>query len=501
MATFRSSALIPLGEDDKPLPGFEESGRSETQIEKKRSPIVPAVKSVREVKDPRRTTRKPAVSSIQKPSYAAAPGPNKLRTRTISMDSNFTQNSNYSNFNDFNAYDGMYDNTGFSDAFYPDEQMYNYSSASDQLLGSSASDVEKKVFDNLVETAYASAYIELCATNTHKIGVLSHRPLFDSGSCQCCGQQRLRATPTDRNQSVKGICWNARCESSPLFPVNSASANASGKESESLALVNNDISTSSPPFTDTEAVPMQGCFVNVAREGQSLNSVSPFEGQGLGHHANSLPCSPILQTHLNHNHNQAAFVPSVSPSAQSEKMDLSSPHLVQQDQDQDHVALGKKRIRDKEDKEDEEVAALFMLGKKLKTSQSKSKSKSKSSKSKSSNLSPVNLNLDNGEDVGTMYQSITTTTTVVPHAVIATPGAKSRGVGHSFGVGMLNDKDKEPTSGAAGSKSKKLITTGSGFVEVQRKSVVSGTRTAGTGYGSGSSAISFPHSHSVSSAY
>lgn len=199
IATFRSSALIPLDGLGKPLPGFSVENKQAVASQRKAksassgcnssnserhgeddtlsTPAVPARRVLREHS---------GYQNYAMDSGTAYLGGSTQRPRSLSI--------------------GTY-GRGMSTGFRQYDKEIN-----NPRLAATTTEAERKIFNDFVEVAFASAYVPDCAQNTHGNGLLAHRALSSDGKCVECGRGKWRASPLGG-----GICWNQRCATSPLF--------------------------------------------------------------------------------------------------------------------------------------------------------------------------------------------------------------------------------------------------------------------------------------------
>ena len=192
IATFRSSALIPLDANGAPMPGFAQENRSTSSHHRQSKGTYYGLSE-----DPNGT-------EVETPRGGSSR--RVLREHSSHyLNNSFDNDSSISRSTSRSSSVGTRGiSTGFRSNFY--------SSASNPRFTSKSTEAERKLFNDFVELAYASAYVPDCADNTHGQGVLAHKALSKEGPCPHCGIRRWRAGAVG-----DGFCWNHHCVRSPIY--------------------------------------------------------------------------------------------------------------------------------------------------------------------------------------------------------------------------------------------------------------------------------------------
>ena len=196
IATFRSSALIPLDGLGKPLPGFGVEAKAAAASQRAANSAAPAqypddadsISTPPDVPSRRVLREHSGFQNYAVDIEIANLGRSTQRPRSLSIEP-------YGR--------GM--TTGF--------RQYD-NDANNPMFTTKTTEAERKIFNDFVEVAYASAYVPDCAQNTHDNGLLEHRALSSDGACTECRERKWRASFVGVGG---GICWNQKCITSPIF--------------------------------------------------------------------------------------------------------------------------------------------------------------------------------------------------------------------------------------------------------------------------------------------
>ena len=193
IATFRSSALIPLDINGAPIPGFGAENRASSAAYRQDSKGISSISGERDDVETiygsgnRRVLREHSGHYLNSTMDQDHSTSRSSRPRSSSLGPG-----------------GRAVSTGFRSNFY--------TNASNSRFTSKATEADRKIFNDFVEVAYASAYVPDCAHNTHGQGVIATKQLANEGPCDKCGIRRVRA-----GSVAGGFCWNSYCPSSPLY--------------------------------------------------------------------------------------------------------------------------------------------------------------------------------------------------------------------------------------------------------------------------------------------
>lgn len=195
IATFRSSALIPLDANGAPIPGFGHENRVTASYYRQESKGTPSGhvgdRDDTDMGTPHGGSSR-RVLREHSGHYLNSSADNDMSTGRSSRPRSSSLGP---------AGRGI--STGFRSGFY---------SNANPRFTSKATEAERKIFNDFVELAYASAYVPDCADNTHGQGVIAYKPLSNEGPCTDCGIRRWRAGTVGG-----GFCWNQYCVSSPIY--------------------------------------------------------------------------------------------------------------------------------------------------------------------------------------------------------------------------------------------------------------------------------------------